>query len=210
VDWYQSVLYGNAIPSRATIITFDDAYSSLVEYAFPALLKHGFTATVFVPTALVGQSIACNPDRPDVTLPVMNREQISEWAAKGIDFGAHSHQHVDLAALAASEAESEMKASSEYLAELIGEPVDTMAYPYGRSNEAVRERAGTLYSTAFTIEEGLNYRETSLVSLKRTMVQHGDTVADICLRAGYGRSVLARARTTVRRSLGASAKRSGA
>jgi peptidoglycan/xylan/chitin deacetylase (PgdA/CDA1 family) len=165
---------------------------------------HGFTATVFVSTALVGKSIACNPDRADVTLPIMDREQITEWASRGIEFGAHSHQHTDLTALSVDDAVSQMKESGSYLAELLGKRVDAMAYPYGRSNEAVRARAAALFGTAFTIEEGMNNHETSLTSLKRTMVQHGDTVADVCLRAGYGRSAFAKVRTAVARGLGAS------
>jgi hypothetical protein len=82
-----------------------------------------------------------------------------------------------------------------------------MAYPYGQSNEAVREQAAALFRMAFTIEEGVNDHATSLLSLKRTMVQHGDTVADICLRAAYGRSAIAKVRTMISRAVGGPAKR---
>ena len=48
----------------------------------------------------------------------------------------------------------------------------------------------------------MNRRETPLNALNRTMVQHGDTVADVCLRARFGGSVLERFRTAARDLIG--------
>ena len=43
------------LPSRAVLITFDDAYRDFGETAWPILRKHRLTATMFVPTAYPGQ-----------------------------------------------------------------------------------------------------------------------------------------------------------
>ena len=43
-----------ALPARAVIITFDDAYESFREFALPALVAHGMTATVFVVAGKIG------------------------------------------------------------------------------------------------------------------------------------------------------------
>ena len=48
---------GPALPRRAVLITFDDAYRSFGDHAWPILLAHGVPAALFVPTAY--------PDRPD-------------------------------------------------------------------------------------------------------------------------------------------------
>ncbi len=48
---------GPPLPPRALLVTFDDAYRSFAEVAWPILCRHGFPATLFVPTAY--------PDRPE-------------------------------------------------------------------------------------------------------------------------------------------------
>lgn len=53
----QAALDGGApLPPRAVLLTFDDAYRSFAEVAWPILESHGFRPALFVPTAY--------PDRP--------------------------------------------------------------------------------------------------------------------------------------------------
>lgn len=42
---------GAPLPPRAVLLTFDDAYRSFAEVAWPLLRRHGFPAALFVPTA---------------------------------------------------------------------------------------------------------------------------------------------------------------
>jgi peptidoglycan/xylan/chitin deacetylase (PgdA/CDA1 family) len=49
--------HGAALPPRAVLITFDDAYCDFAEQAWPLLKQHGLPVTLFVPTAF--------PDQPD-------------------------------------------------------------------------------------------------------------------------------------------------
>src|SRR5215470_15213396 len=59
-------------------ISFDDGYVKLVEAALPELLRHGFTATMFVCSGLLGA--ASNWD--DVPAwPLMSADQVRELAA---------------------------------------------------------------------------------------------------------------------------------
>jgi peptidoglycan/xylan/chitin deacetylase (PgdA/CDA1 family) len=46
-----------ALPPRAVLLTFDDAYRDFAEHAWPVLRSHGVPAVVFVPTAF--------PDHPE-------------------------------------------------------------------------------------------------------------------------------------------------
>lgn len=50
---------GPALPRRALLLTFDDAYVDFAEHAWPALRERGLPAVLFVPTAY--------PDAPDRT-----------------------------------------------------------------------------------------------------------------------------------------------
>src|SRR5687768_15139138 len=45
-----------AMPPRAVLLTFDDAYRDFAEHAWPVLRRHGVPATLFVPTAYAGDS----------------------------------------------------------------------------------------------------------------------------------------------------------
>ncbi len=198
-QWVDHVRSGSAIPRYPLMLTFDDAYADLTTYAFPVLSKHGFTATVFVPTSFTGTSLRCSPQRADASLPIMSAGAIRESAALGIEFGAHSRTHADLTGLAAADVLEEMRGSRDELASLTGSAVTAFAYPYGRHDATCKRIAEELFAAAFTIEEGLNDRDTPLATLRRTMVQHRDTVVDVCLRARFGSSVLQRVRTAAGR-----------
>jgi peptidoglycan/xylan/chitin deacetylase (PgdA/CDA1 family) len=197
-DWVAYVHGAREIPERCVMITFDDAYEDLVEHALPVLERKNFPATVFVPTALIGKSIQCNPRNPGATLPIMTEAQIREWATRGISFGAHSRTHVDLTTVPMATARAEIRGSQSDLSEIIGTRVCSFAYPFGKSNDEIEELVDECFDIAFTIEEGMNDPATFLAAMKRTMVQHGDTIVDLLLRARYGRSVFDKIRTVVR------------
>jgi peptidoglycan/xylan/chitin deacetylase (PgdA/CDA1 family) len=202
-DWAGHVHGECDIPPRSVIITFDDAYADLVEHALPVLEKRSFLSTVFVPTALIGQSIQCHPQHAGAMLPIMSEEQIVEWSERGVSFGAHSRTHVDLTELSPADLTDEIIGSRDDLAALTGRAIRSFAYPYGRVDRRVHDIVARCFSVAFTIEEGVNDIRTPLASLRRTMVQHGDSVADVCLRARYGKSVL----QNLRGALGGAAPR---
>ncbi|MEO8192468.1 MAG: polysaccharide deacetylase family protein [Gemmatimonadales bacterium] len=197
-EWAAHVRGERDMPSRTVMITFDDAYADLAEHALPVLAKHSLPSTVFVPTSLVGKTIPCNPRSPAASLPLMSASQIREWADRGVSFGAHSRTHADLTTLDAAQLDAEVIGSRDDLVALTGRAVTAFAYPYGKLDPAVHDVVAQSYDVAFTIDEGLNDRETPLAALRRTMVQHGDSVVDVCLRARYGKSVLQSIRNVAR------------
>ena len=197
-DWAAYVRSGTDVPDRSVILTFDDAYADLVEHALPVLERRSYPATVFVSTALIGKTIPCSPKAPDATLPVMAAEDIRKWVSRGVLFGAHSRTHVDLTSIDLATAAAEIRDSKADLEAVTGSPVTSFAYPYGKRNDEVESVVRDTFSVAFGIDEGINDSSTPLSNLCRTMVQHGDTIVDVLLRARYGKSVLQRIRTAVR------------
>jgi peptidoglycan/xylan/chitin deacetylase (PgdA/CDA1 family) len=196
-DWAAFTRGEGDVPERCVMITFDDAYSDLVEHALPVLEQHSYPAVVFVPTALAGKTIQCNPRWPDAQLSIMSREEILEWAARGVTFGAHSRTHADLTTLDRVDAEDEIAGSRSDLSDMTGGAVTAFAYPYGKLNPLVEGIVAANFSVAFSIDEGINVASTPLLRLRRTMVQHKDSVVDVLLRARYGKSVLQKIRQTV-------------
>jgi peptidoglycan/xylan/chitin deacetylase (PgdA/CDA1 family) len=196
-DWVAYVHGAREIPERCVMITFDDAYEDLVEHALPCLEKKSFPATVFVATSLIGKTLPCNPREPDATLKIMTEAQIREWHGRGVIFGAHSRSHVDLSSVPMQLARGEIVGSQQDLVNITGGRVGAFAYPYGKFNDEVESVVDECFDIAFTIEEGMNDPATPLCLMKRTMVQHGDSIVDLLLRARSGKSVLQRIKTAV-------------
>jgi peptidoglycan/xylan/chitin deacetylase (PgdA/CDA1 family) len=117
-------------------ITFDDGYVNIATHAIPELLRHGFTATMFIISGLIGGT---NEWDGEPVWPLMTADQLREVASAGMEIGSHSVSHVRLAELDAERVKAEVGDSREALSELIGRPVRGFAYPYGSMNGSVRQ-----------------------------------------------------------------------
>lgn len=81
---------------------------------------------------------------PDYWLQ-MTGEQIKALASSPlVNIGAHGYYHNDLALISIDDAATEMHNSKTYLENLIGKPVNSMAFPYGSYNNAVIDQARLL------------------------------------------------------------------
>ncbi len=116
-------------------ITFDDGYFNLVETALPALLRHGFTATMFIVSGLLGGT---NEWDESPVWPLMSAEQIRELAAAGMEIGSHTTTHPRLAGADAGQLKAEVSDSRASLSDLIGASVRGFAYPYGSMDTAAQ------------------------------------------------------------------------
>jgi peptidoglycan/xylan/chitin deacetylase (PgdA/CDA1 family) len=116
-------------------ITFDDGYVSVLEAALPELLRHGFTATMFIISGRLGGS---NEWDEGPRWPLMSARQVGELAAAGVEIGSHGATHLRLAAIEAGQLEAEVSVSRSSISELTGAPVRGFAYPYGSMDPAAR------------------------------------------------------------------------
>lgn len=196
-EWTAYITGRTEVPRRPLMMTFDDAYADLTRYAFPVLQRYGFKATVFVPTGLLGERFGCNPRNQAAGMPLMSAADIREWSARGFEFGAHTQTHVDLSQLEKGAAENEIIGSRRDLEEIIERPVLSFAYPFGRVSNDAERVVEENFSCAFSICEGMNDVDTPPSRLRRTMVQHHDSPADVYLRARFGRSVICDTRTAI-------------
>ncbi|HEY8164277.1 MAG TPA: polysaccharide deacetylase family protein, partial [Gemmatimonadaceae bacterium] len=147
-QWLDFLDESRALPRKPLLITFDDGYASLRDHALPTITRAGWSATVFVPTALIGNAIR-REDRPSAEgLPLMDRREICEWAERGIEFGAHSRTHRDLTALEDSDLDDEVRGSRKELEDATGRAVRAFAYPYGKSDARVARAVREAYDAA--------------------------------------------------------------
>jgi peptidoglycan/xylan/chitin deacetylase (PgdA/CDA1 family) len=134
-------------------ITFDDGYRNVLRTAGPILARHGFPATVFVPTDWRGRVNGwIEPTSCD--LEIMDDPELRESESSGLAIESHGHAHIDMSDSTPEGVERDIKASLDNLEILLGRRPRFLAYPYGRIaswTPRVAERTGL--AAAFTIDE---------------------------------------------------------
>jgi peptidoglycan/xylan/chitin deacetylase (PgdA/CDA1 family) len=123
---------GNRWPTAC--ITFDDGYADNRRFAIPLLLKYQIPFTYFVSTNHV---LGGQPFPHDVAagrpLAVNTLAHLREFAAAGVEIGAHTRGHVSLGAKApVAEMVDEIIGSKRELESAIGVSVRYFAFPYGQ------------------------------------------------------------------------------
>jgi peptidoglycan/xylan/chitin deacetylase (PgdA/CDA1 family) len=189
-NWLQWLRTGNGLPTKPILITFDDAYADVAEYALPILKKYGFSGAVFVVTERLGGTNTWDEVQGCGTLNLMTAEQIRHWDVQGIEFGAHSRTHAHLSKLSAAELSAEVVGSKNDLSKLLDHPIVSFAYPYGDCNDAVRDLVRDEFDLAFGVQEGLNYLSSDRHLLKRAYIGSTDLMIDFAAsarRGGIGR-----------------------
>lgn len=156
-----------AFPERSFVITFDDGYDSVYENAFPVLQEFAMTATVFLP---VGEVPVAGLDQRLPTLEgraMLSWRRIGEMHEHGIDFGGHTATHADLTSLHLDRAEKEIVTSKDVIAQQLGGPVPTFAYPFGRFNPTIRDLVERHFSCACADTLGLLKPTSDVHALER-------------------------------------------
>jgi peptidoglycan/xylan/chitin deacetylase (PgdA/CDA1 family) len=168
------------VPTKAVVLTFDDAYENFYEYAFPILQKYHFSATIYAISSLLGQPALWLADDGLETPPLMSAARLRQMSAAGMEIGSHSASHVRLAQQSTEKIKEEVTRSKLELEDAIGESVTHFCYPYGshdmRAVEAVAE-AG--YRSATTCERAMATGTDDPLTLPRKAVAWGDSLIGV-------------------------------
>jgi peptidoglycan/xylan/chitin deacetylase (PgdA/CDA1 family) len=156
----------SGLPSRPIVLTFDDGYADFFTTAVPILQSHGFKATSFVISGRMGWG------------GFMTASQVVAADAMGFTIGAHTVDHVALAAQTPARARWEMKQSKLALEQLLGHPVVDFAYPYGSFNMYDMAQAKSLgFETAAATMYGAAHSASQLFELSRLRIGGGLSLA---------------------------------
>jgi peptidoglycan/xylan/chitin deacetylase (PgdA/CDA1 family) len=161
------------LPGKPVIITLDDGYQDLYTSAFPILAAHGFTAVAYIVTGFVGE-------RGYVT-----RDQILDMDRYGIEIGAHTVTHVDLARSSTPWMTYQVVQSKAWLEKVLGHAVPDMAYPSGKYDArtiAAVQKAG--YYSAVTTQESLLHSQADRYVWGRVRVSAGESMGDFVKNLG--------------------------
>jgi peptidoglycan/xylan/chitin deacetylase (PgdA/CDA1 family) len=147
------------LPAGSAALTFDDGFEALRAHAMPVLTRHALPATVFLVAQTLteqGKPVDWVDRAPGHRLTTLDLDQVLEMQDAGVDFQSHSFAHHDLTSLTLRECVEDLRSSRELLGDLLGRPVDLLAYPRGRHDAQVREaaaRAGYRYAFALPVGE---------------------------------------------------------
>jgi peptidoglycan/xylan/chitin deacetylase (PgdA/CDA1 family) len=129
--------------SREFLLTFDDGYASLADYAYPVLADLGFTATTFLITDYVGKTNTWDVRYTWKRLQHLRWQEIEQWRARGFDFASHGATHRRLTWLNDAALATELRHSRELLIARLGPDAGrAIAYPFGAVSERVVRHAG--------------------------------------------------------------------
>jgi peptidoglycan/xylan/chitin deacetylase (PgdA/CDA1 family) len=121
-------------------LTFDDGFRNFFEHGFPILEKHRLPATVFVISGYCGGgSPWLSQSSSAVAGPgFLGWSELRTLVQSGIEVGAHTVHHPNLAVLPLEQVEQELRDCRARLEDVTGHAVESFAYPYGLVTAAVR------------------------------------------------------------------------
>lgn len=156
---------GHELPERCVAITFDDAYRSIFDEAFPRLRSRGWPFTVFVNTEAVDRGL-----RSHTTW-----DQMREMALAGVRIENHGHSHDHLIRRRAGEQDSAWRtrieadiltARARIRAEL-GQDPRFFAYPFGEYDARLQAVVSGLGLVAFGQQSGPAWSGSDFLALPR-------------------------------------------
>ena len=141
-----------ALPDSVVVITFDDGYRSVYDTAWPLLRERGWPFTVFV----------CSEDIDRGHGPVMAWEQLREMGGQGATIASHGRHHHHLQRLRDGEdraswrrrVRADLEHSRRRIAEMTGQDHQMLAYPFGESDDLLRELVATMGWVALGQQSG--------------------------------------------------------
>ena len=125
-------------PRPVVAITFDDAFDSVLDNALPVLAALRLHCTVFAPSGHLGAPPTWAMETgADAAERVAAAARLAKLPPALVTIGSHTVTHPRLTTLAAGDAMRELSQSRKDLAEVVGRPVDLLAFPYGDHDDAV-------------------------------------------------------------------------
>lgn len=128
-----------SIRSRPAVsITFDDGHDDNHTYALPALKDAGLSATFFLTAGLLEKDPVvierfrslrrCDVER----IRGLEWSQVCEMLDEGMEVGAHTYSHPNLARLGRSDLQHELAGAKQIIEDRLQREITSLAYPFGK------------------------------------------------------------------------------
>lgn len=174
---------GKPLPSKPVLITFDDGFRTVYEYAFPVIQQFGYSSIFFLYTGfLENEERALERGRThkvDPNQEALHPQDILEMEKTGMDLEAHTNHHYNMGSMEEKSSakaytgllEYEMNEPLTYIDGMYGHKPTMVAYPYGvYSPQILSQTKKSGYELAFTVNPGPNDRTVDPLKLRRNLV----------------------------------------
>ncbi len=139
-QYYDYLVYNKELPAKPVMITFDDSRVEHSTIAAPVMEKYGFRGVFFIMTITYNKK------------NYMTTDQIAGLAKAGHAVELHSWDHTKATKY---DNDSILKENiidpRKKLEEIIGQPVDYFAYPYGLTNDMATKRMNDFFKISFIL-----------------------------------------------------------
>jgi len=170
-------LDGERPPAGLAAVSFDDGMRDNYTTALPILRPLGIRATVYVVSDLIGGQSQWITGRRAGEL--MNEDEIRALVAEGWEIGSHTVTHADLTQLDYAGCRREIEVSRDALERITGQPIRTLAYPFGRYGpDAIAAARDAGLSAALTTGSG----SWAPLELTRAMISAHDPMPVVMLK----------------------------
>lgn len=136
------------LPRRSALLTFDDGYRSVREYALPVLRQFGYPGIVFVPTDYIARYNTFD-DGIEPKEAICDWDDMQELLQHGIAIQSHGASHRRFSELSDRDQRDELMRSKAVLENNLGFPVEVMAFPYGDAGMYQGKTAKCLKETGY-------------------------------------------------------------
>ena len=119
---YNYLAYGDPLPEKPVMLTFDDADLDQYTVAYPEMKKYGFKGVFFIMTVALGKP------------RYMSKDQLKELSDQGHILGSHTWDHKNVKKYEAADWPIQIDKPSKLLESISGKPVEYFAYPFGLWN----------------------------------------------------------------------------
>ena len=165
VTIYELISKNSHPEDKAVCLTFDDGWLGNYLYAYPILMEHGFKATFFIATELIGKPL------------YMTWEHLKEMMASGMSIQSHTATHKPLGGMDEKEIIFELSESKKAIEKSLGTKVNHLSLPHGSKNVRIwplAKRVG--YKSICTSDVGFQTWESNGPWLKRISI--GDRISE--------------------------------
>jgi peptidoglycan/xylan/chitin deacetylase (PgdA/CDA1 family) len=133
-DLQRALEASRPLPTRAVVVTFDDAYADLVALGLPTLQRFRVPATAFVVSRRAGRWNDWEPVGPLAGRPMASWTKLRDLQDAGVSIGAHSRTHRSLPSLSLEAARDEIGGSGDDIRDSLGTAPAHFAYPHGHTS----------------------------------------------------------------------------
>jgi peptidoglycan/xylan/chitin deacetylase (PgdA/CDA1 family) len=163
---------GDASPS--VVLTFDDGFADVYDYAWPLLKERRVPFTLYLATSYLGRTMHWDGSTAKAAGPALTWDQVAEMADSGLcTIGNHTHRHVRPERLTTTDLDE----CAAVIEQRLGVTPRHFAYPWGIAVPAMAEALRARFRTACTGQLGRNSPAVDRIALRRVPVRQTDPLA---------------------------------